>query len=221
MQAEKRATQDAGYSQRVVRHMTGLHIAAQFGWVDVIKQLLASGHVPAPKDIRNWTPLWLAAKGDHTEAMRELSIRDRTTIRLMVNATEKSLLWTLVRATGQTFRDFRNRTLLHIAVDRDDQETIEVAIAARAFLNAKDKEGLTALELAVQLWNLPIVTKLLESGADTIGIALIDWCNLCDKKSDIVEIREDTSCRKSVHFPPGHEVRRAASRPNPDQRRIL
>jgi ankyrin repeat protein len=50
-----------GYSQRVPRQITGLHLAAYFGLAEVVMTLLMNGHKPNLKDSYEQTPLLLAA----------------------------------------------------------------------------------------------------------------------------------------------------------------
>lgn len=55
---------DSGYSQRVPRRITGVHIAAYFGLRKALTTLLKNGHSPDPKDSNRRTPLsWAAANG--------------------------------------------------------------------------------------------------------------------------------------------------------------
>jgi hypothetical protein len=62
--ASKSYSWDSGYSQRVLRQMTGVHVAAYFGLREAIMALLKNGHDLDTKDNGGRTPLsWATEKG--------------------------------------------------------------------------------------------------------------------------------------------------------------
>lgn len=97
MQISREMRLHSNYSQQGIRQMTGLRLAVHFGLTSVIKSLLEWGHDPTPKDSRNRTPLWIATSKTHEEIMKILIKWDRTTYRLMTQASDKTLLKALIK----------------------------------------------------------------------------------------------------------------------------
>jgi hypothetical protein len=60
------------HSQRVLRKMTGVHLAAYFGLIGVIMALLKNKHNPDVKDTFGRSPLWLAAENGHEAVVKLL-----------------------------------------------------------------------------------------------------------------------------------------------------
>ncbi|KAL2069546.1 hypothetical protein VTL71DRAFT_14225 [Oculimacula yallundae] len=229
MQVSKEKMPDANYSQRFIRQMTGLHLAAHFGLTSAVHLLLQSGHDPIPKDAQNRTPLLIATKGDHEGIIKILATRDRITYRLLAQSSDKSLLKVLLRVAGQDIRDYRRRTPIHIAVVQNDIELINIAINAGVGINATDNDGSTAMMLVVRLPNpnkfsRGIIKKLLRKGADTTGVTYNDWIRIFSKpgkEGNIVELME-TAGEKRVKLRTLLEVGRAISRPPlGNQRRLF
>jgi ankyrin repeat protein len=64
------------------------------------------------------------------------------------------------------FRTSHNRTFIHAAVIGKNLEIIEQLLQKKVDVNAKDKEGDTALQLATEHNSIPVVKLLLKYGAD-------------------------------------------------------
>jgi hypothetical protein len=62
----------SGYSQRVPRRMTGVHLAAYFGLKEAMMASLKNGHGLDSKDTYGRTPLLLAAENGHEAVVKLL-----------------------------------------------------------------------------------------------------------------------------------------------------
>jgi hypothetical protein len=65
-----------GYSQKVPRQMTGVHLAAYFGLREAMAVLLKNRHVPNSKDTYGRTPLSYAAGNGHEAVVQLLLAKD-------------------------------------------------------------------------------------------------------------------------------------------------
>jgi hypothetical protein len=223
MQISREMRSHPNYSQQGIRQMTGLHLAAHFGLTSVVKSLLEWGHDPIPRDSHNRTPLWIATSETHEEIMKILIKRDRTTSRLMTQATDKTLLKALIKVACQDIRDYRKRTPLHSAVIQSDMDIVDAAVNSGAGIDAKDNDGATALMLAVKPPKPSIINKLLQKGADTTGITSEDWIRVYGSPGtniNIVELREDSE-GKVVQLLTLKKLQHAILNPVENQRRLL
>jgi ankyrin repeat protein len=67
-----------GYSQRLSRQMTGLHLTAYFGLSQAMLALLKNGHHQNLKDAGyGWTPLLWAAHSGHEAVVKQLLANNR------------------------------------------------------------------------------------------------------------------------------------------------
>jgi hypothetical protein len=64
------------YSQRVPKHITGVHLAAHFGLMEMTSALLKKGYQPDCKDTYGWTPLSWAAWSGHEAVVKLLLAED-------------------------------------------------------------------------------------------------------------------------------------------------
>ena len=77
MIASKSYLGSSGYSQRVPRYMTGVHLTAYFGLRDEMVSLLSKGYYSDLKDTYGWTPLsWAARQGYKSSRQLLLATRD-------------------------------------------------------------------------------------------------------------------------------------------------
>ena len=159
-----------GYSQEFDRHQTGLRLAARFGLEHVVDLLITERQDQAAKDSQRRTPLWLATEISHAEVMRALSRVDRITFTLMLNKKEDSLAYSLLQVAGRTVRDSRLRTALHIGVIREDLDLIRNALKYEVEINARDAEGFSAIQTALQEANTSAINLLLENSTIMEGI---------------------------------------------------
>lgn len=79
--AKKTYLFDMGYSQRLPRNMTGMHLAAYFGLEAVIQPLLASAQFDVdPTDGYGRTPLWWAAENGHEGIVKLLLATEKVDV---------------------------------------------------------------------------------------------------------------------------------------------
>ncbi|KAK4146480.1 ankyrin repeat-containing domain protein [Dichotomopilus funicola] len=137
----------ASITQSTKRGQLALHIAAQHGQGPACKELLpwkggeeekAAVSLLRTKDEDGYTPLFLAAAADHLGIVRELLELDKG-------------------GAGQG--------LLHLAVEKDSEELLNIAIASSPDLNWKDDTGNAAIHLAVRKDKAAIVQALHKAGA--------------------------------------------------------
>ncbi|KAL9079796.1 MAG: hypothetical protein Q9157_001368 [Trypethelium eluteriae] len=188
-----------GYSQKVTRQITGLHLAASFGSTPVIKLLLAKGQKIAAKDSQGRTPLWCATEKDHGEAMKLLSLTDRTTFTTMVTKGEKTLARRLLEEAGPHIKGLRLRTALHIGVLHNDLDIMESALSNGVNIDSKDGDGSTPIQLAFRERKTEAVDFLLNDTADAevTDITVDDWLQVYGfNDSHVVELSKKKAGHK-------------------------
>lgn len=125
---------------------TPLSWAASSGKDDVVKMLLESKAEVVSKDIENHNPLFWATSLGQEEVVKLLLQYDPET---QIEA-----------------RDMDGRTALHHAVEKGDNDVLELILNAEPSLNIRDKSGETPLGLAARKDSEEIVLKLLEADAN-------------------------------------------------------
>lgn len=142
----------ASITQSTRSGQLALHIAAQHGQELACKELLkpkgveeeeAAVSLLRTKDEDGYTPVFLAAAAEHLGIVRELLELDK-------------------EGAGQG--------LLHLAVEKDSEELLNIAIASSPDLNWKDETGSAAIHLAVRKDKAAIVQALHKAGA-SVSIA--------------------------------------------------
>jgi hypothetical protein len=190
-----------GYSQAFDQQQTGLHLAALHGLKHVVNFLLIEGHDWVVKDSRGRTPLWLATEGSHEEVMISLGGVDRISFTLMLERREDLLAHSLLRVAGQTIRDSRSRTALHIGVIRKDLDLIRQALEREIEISAEDADGYSAIQLAFQEQQTSAINLLLENFEKLKGITASTWLRVHGRHStDIVKLFEVEMGRRQVVF---------------------
>ncbi|KAK9823566.1 hypothetical protein WJX72_003846 [[Myrmecia] bisecta] len=107
---------------------TALHIAAQIGNLDIVKELLAKGVGYDAQDKQGNVALHTAVQHGHIEVVRELLGRG---YRLASRIKNKD-----------------GHTPLHVAAKAGNAEAVQALVAAGARPEVKDKEGKTPMDLA-------------------------------------------------------------------------
>ena len=137
-----------GYSQRVPRQMTGIHLTAYFGLRQATLALLKNGHHPDLKDTEyGWTPLLWAAQNGHEAVVKLLLADDR------VYPDSKDTEY--------------GRTPLSWAAGKGHEAVVKLLFEKGADVESKDtKYGRTPLWQAAENGHEAVVKLLLEKGAD-------------------------------------------------------
>ncbi|CAN9248087.1 unnamed protein product [Alternaria alternata] len=118
----------SGYSQRFDPPESGLHLAAQVGSTSVLARLLEEKLSTAQEDTKERTPLRCAIEYDRQEAMKLLSLVDRTTFTRLLERKQISLASALIRAAGPSIRDTVSNTALHIGVIKRDMDIVRLSL---------------------------------------------------------------------------------------------
>lgn len=172
-----------GYSQRVPKQMTGVHLAAYFGLRNTIMALLKNGHNPDSRNTDRQTPLWWAARNGHEAVVKVLLAIDG----IDVNSRDNLDGWTpLAWAAGNgheavvvlllakggidlNSRDNNNgRTSLSWAAGRGHEAVVKVLLAADGVnVDSRDLDGRTPLAWAAGNEHEAVVMLLLaKDGVD-------------------------------------------------------
>ncbi|KAI9763767.1 MAG: hypothetical protein M1840_009092 [Geoglossum simile] len=136
-----------GYSQRVPRQMTGIHIAAYFGLVGMMMGLLKNGCNPDLRDSYGHTPLSWAAKRGH-------------------EAVVKLLLERGAELESKDSGDSYSLTPLSWAAVIRHEAVVKLLLERGAELESKDSHGRTPLSWAAEEGHEAVVKLLLERGAE-------------------------------------------------------
>jgi ankyrin repeat protein len=159
---------------------TPLMFAAFNGAADVAALLVNSGAATARKSRDKKTAQELAEQTNHPEVARiiaaglQAGAQDATTrrvrLRLAVRGDDKTAVEALLaEGASANTADNAGHTVLMIALERQKIEIAHVLIAAKADLEAKDRDGATALIKAIQADyspDAPLVKLLLDAGAN-------------------------------------------------------
>ncbi|KFZ13854.1 hypothetical protein V501_03493 [Pseudogymnoascus sp. VKM F-4519 (FW-2642)] len=191
-----------GYSQKMARQVTGLHLAAYFGLEHAMTTLLSSGLNPICKDSEGQTPLWWAAERGFEPVMILLSQRDRATLPTLVRQEKMGLIRSVIHAGyNVNAKGFWNRTLLHEAILSRNLELTEEIISCGADVNSEDSDGMIPLQVAVRLKQLKLVELLLKSSASTKDIMVDEWrCVYGEPASVTVKLLEGPGQEKYLEF---------------------
>ncbi|HNX74186.1 MAG TPA: ankyrin repeat domain-containing protein [Candidatus Rifleibacterium sp.] len=150
------AWQKKGRISSIIDHgkgRTALHVIAQLNRHEILKQLLARGEPPSPRDKGNATPLHLALENGHSEAAG-----------LLLRAGADLLA---VTTNGYS--------ILHHAARYGNYEVAKAAIKAGANLSAEAYAGFTPLHYAAREKHLKIAILLCENGANTDARINYGW----------------------------------------------
>ena len=118
---------------------TPLTVAAQKGYLDIVKELIAAKADVNKAQDNGLTPLIFATLNGHLEIVKALIAADA---------------------------DVNNRNPLWNAVNKGHLEIVKELIAAKADVNSADDEGYTPLIVAASKGHLDMVKALIAAGAD-------------------------------------------------------
>ncbi|KAI9782352.1 MAG: hypothetical protein M1839_005225 [Geoglossum umbratile] len=185
-----------GYSQRVPRQMTGIHLAAYFGLVGIIIGLLKKGYSPDLQDSYGRTPLSWAAQGRHEAVIKLLLAAGEVDVDSKDSCGKTPLSWAAgggheavvklllaVRKVDVDSKDFIGRTPLSWAAQGGQETVIKLLLAVgEVDVDSKDSEwGQTPLSWAARGGHEAVVKLLLAMGEvdvdskDFIGRTPLSW----------------------------------------------
>ena len=121
-----------------------LHTACEYGGLDIVKMLVRAGAGVRATDNLGWTCLAHAARYGHTE-----------TVRYLAGLPEVEL----------NYRYHDNDTALHLAVDENRTDVVQVLIDAGADIDIKNYAGRSPLHCACASGALDLVKMLVRGGA--------------------------------------------------------
>lgn len=165
-----------------------LHRECIRGELELIQMLLEKGMDVNAKNNQGLTPLRLAR--NYNNGTKE---EDIVTLLLSCGAeeskekekdcepqfTEQDFLAELKNKSDLNERDENQRTSLHYAVYREYLEAVTYLLSKNVDVNVQDKQGITPLHLSINMGNIEIIKKLLDSKAklDIIGFggAPLNW----------------------------------------------
>ncbi|RYP93508.1 hypothetical protein DL770_000392 [Monosporascus sp. CRB-9-2] len=182
----------SGYSQKVPRQMTGVHLAAYFGLKKTIIALFANRHAPDLKDSYGWTPLSLAAKQGH-EAVANLLLAEgvdpdskdsqngQTPLSwAAANGYEVLVKVLLEQGVDADSKDTNNRTPLSWAAANGHEVVMKLLLEQGVDAESKDASNRTPLSLAATNGHKVVVKLLLIKGVnpdskDTSNRTPLSW----------------------------------------------
>ena len=123
---------------------TALHLAADWGHLQVLQHLLSSGADVNVKNDYGDTALHVAARGGHLQVVQHL----------------------LSSGADVNVKNVEGNTALHKAAGWGHLQVVQFLLSSGADVNMKDNDGYTALHWAADLGHLQVVQHLLSSGAD-------------------------------------------------------
>ncbi|MGV3616741.1 MAG: ankyrin repeat domain-containing protein [Fimbriimonas sp.] len=162
VEANAKAPKDAG--------TTPLMMAAQYGKVEVVRELLHRGADATVRDILGHDALWFATRRRHDAVVAIL--RNSAPLDLHQAArvgTEAQVRELLSRKPDVNARDAQGETPLLMAALREDHEVAEALVAAGADVNARSQQDEFPLSRAAERGNMPLLRLLLGRGADPMA----------------------------------------------------
>jgi ankyrin repeat protein len=177
MLASKRYPADSGYSHRVPRQITGMHLAAHFGLKEAMIALLRNGHDLESKNDHGQTPLFWAVFRRHEAVVKlllekgaELEHKDNrgNTPLLFAAAIGHEAVVKLLLEKGAELEPKNNDgyTPLLWATHQGREVAVKLLLEKGAELEPKDNRGYTPLWWAAFIGHEAVVKLLLEKGAE-------------------------------------------------------
>jgi ankyrin repeat protein len=169
----------SGYSQRVPRQTTGLHLAAYFGLVEATRAILKNGLDPDSKDTKyGQTPLSRASRHGHEAVVKlllekdaDLETKDKAYGQMPLSWAVRSgreavVKLLLEKGADPESEDTNGRTPLSWAAESGHEAVVKLLLEKGANLESKDNYGQTPLSWAAESGHEAVVKLLLEKGAD-------------------------------------------------------
>ena len=178
VQVERMLQHGADPDQTWPDGMTGLHVSAQFGYLQMAAVLVGAGADINAIDLLGQTPLFHAVVTNNIKLVRFLLDKNANTgisnnigySPLHVSAYynyETSLDLLCKKMVDLDIRTDKGYTALHIASSQGHSELVQKLLASnRVDINSVTQDGSTSLSLASKAGSLATVTTLIKQGAD-------------------------------------------------------
>eukprot|EP01122_Echinamoeba_exundans_P013977 TRINITY_DN6229_c0_g1_i1.p1 TRINITY_DN6229_c0_g1~~TRINITY_DN6229_c0_g1_i1.p1 ORF type:complete len:781 (-),score=153.69 TRINITY_DN6229_c0_g1_i1:97-2439(-) len=158
---------------------TALHIAASKGNDAIVDLLLSKGASINATTIANQTPLLMAACNGHIAVVRRLISANADTKIRVASSHESALIYAVQNGHNTiakelitydaellTLATVSGATPLHVAVQVDRKDMVELLLDAGANVNAKKGDGDSPLHIACLLNRVGLISYLIERGAN-------------------------------------------------------
>eukprot|EP00741_Cyanophora_paradoxa_P019947 tig00021179_g19252.t1 len=140
--------EDAGLGITAKDGRTALMVACQRGNLPAVKLLVGRGADPNAVDHDGWSCLWYAAANDRLEVAAWLLGTEEGGPGVDPNAASP-----------------RGTRALHLAAKEGHLRIVDLLIRCGADVDARDTEGVSAVQLAMVMSRVPVVRRLREAGA--------------------------------------------------------
>jgi ankyrin len=171
-----------------------INIAAQFGFLDIVRFLVESGMSPDIMSKSGGTPLLVAAYGGHLETVQYLVSKGAdvkkagsggwTPLHSAAHRNRTQVASFLIEnGANVSAPDQTGKTPLHLAAACNNVQTLELLAGKGADLSALDVQGRTPLTYACMCAYIECVRRLIKFGADPGVPANIPNINSWDQLS--------------------------------------
>jgi ankyrin repeat protein/pimeloyl-ACP methyl ester carboxylesterase len=159
---------------------TPLYHSARKGLTAIVEILIKGGANKDTLGKNDWTPLHISVYYKHTEISTMLlktgaNPRTKnnvgfTALFTAIREKHQEIIPLIIRALHGKVNDRSDdgRTALHIAAEKNNTDAAIRLCTARAFIDARDKEGWTPLYMAVVFKSEPVARILIEAGANPL-----------------------------------------------------
>ena len=171
--------------------LSALYGAVRYGWTNIVKYLMTKNIDMNTSLSSGHTPLTLCAKYGHSETIdlilksgecgpNDEDGRGNSPLFLAIRNQQRRVVHTLLKrgATVNLYNTAAEMYPIHMAVNNDHLECVELLISARCQLNLRDGNGQTPLYIASELGLLRQIRLLISSGANP-NIFTDDMLNTC------------------------------------------
>jgi ankyrin repeat protein len=158
-------------------HETPLLLAAKYGHLEVVRELLDRGADHTIGDADSSQPIHLAAVGGHTEVIDLLIARGDNVNAIDNNGTTPLLFaisyrqpetagWLIDNGADISVTNNRGLTPLHYAAARQQNDMVDRLIELGSDINAQTNSDNTPLHYGATMGDITLARKLIESGAE-------------------------------------------------------
>ncbi|KAF2183470.1 ankyrin [Zopfia rhizophila CBS 207.26] len=179
----------SGYSKRVPKQITGVHLAAYFGLREMLTVLLKNGHCQDAKDSEGRTPLSYATENGHEAVVKSLLAAEgvdvnskdngaRTPLSLAAGKGHEAVVKLLLAEDGVDVNSkddaYYKRTPLSLAAGKGHEAVVKLLLAKDGVdVNSKDNGERTPLSLAAGKGHEAVVKLLLAEDGSTRTLKMI------------------------------------------------